>query len=91
MSNLLINFLDLVVNFITLLVIVKVLLSYFMAPYHPVREALDRIVEPMLVPIRRFVRPVGMMDFSPIVLILLVYVIRAILESILRAIFVSIL
>lgn len=30
-------------------VIASSLLSYFLPPYHPVREALDRIVDPFLI------------------------------------------
>jgi YggT family protein len=57
-----------------LLVIVSVILSYFMDPYHPIRRGLDRIVEPMLSPIRRVVPLVGMLDLSPLVLIILIQV-----------------
>jgi len=56
---------------LVLLVIVSVILSYFMDPYHPIRRGVDNIVEPMLAPIRRIVPLVGMLDFSPLVLILI--------------------
>lgn len=60
---------------LVLLVIVSVILSYFMDPYHPIRRGLDRIVEPMLMPIRRVVPLIGMLDLSPLVLIILIQVI----------------
>jgi YggT family protein len=69
----------LLMRLIIILVIVHVILSYFMAPYHPVREAIDRVVEPMLAPIRRFVPPLGGLDFSPLVLILLVQLLGSLL------------
>lgn len=53
-------------------IIASVLLSYVLSPYHPVRMALDRIVEPFLNPIRRILPSTGMIDFSPLVLIVLV-------------------
>jgi YggT family protein len=56
---------------LTLLVFVSVILSYFMDPYHPVRRGIDNIVEPMLLPIRRVVPTAGMLDFSPMVLMIL--------------------
>jgi YggT family protein len=65
----LINF---VIQIITLLVIMQVFISYFLSPYHPLRLNVDRIVEPMLRPIRKIVPPVGMLDFSPLVLLILV-------------------
>ena len=67
------------------IVIASSLLSFFVPPYHPVREALDRIVNPFLEPIRRVVPLAGMMDFSPLVLILVV----DLLSRILIAIFIS--
>ena len=70
---------------IALLVIVSVALSYFMDPYHPVRRAIDRLVEPLLAPIRRVVPLVGMFDFSPLVLIILVQVVAAALINLLSA------
>jgi YggT family protein len=66
-----------------LLVIVQVVLSYFMDPYHPIRQKVDRLVAPLLAPIRRVVPPVGMIDFSPLILIILLQVIDAILVRLL--------
>lgn len=57
---------------LVLLIIVSVILSYFMDPYHPIRRGVDRIVEPMLMPIRRVVPLIGMLDISPLILILLI-------------------
>jgi YggT family protein len=68
-----------------IVVIVSVVLSYFMSPYHPIRSSLDRIVEPMLRPIRRVVPPLGMIDFSPLVLIILIQVVQTLLISILAS------
>jgi YggT family protein len=62
-----------------LLVILSVILSYFLDPYHPIRRGLDRIIEPMLNPIRRVVPLVGMLDFSPLVLIILIQIIGSLL------------
>ncbi|MFN8385474.1 MAG: YggT family protein [Anaerolineales bacterium] len=56
---------------LVLLVIVSAILSFFMDPYHPIRRGIDNIVEPMLAPIRRILPPIGMFDFSPLVLILI--------------------
>ena len=54
------------------IVIAHVILSYFMNPYHPVRVAIDRLVLPLLNPIRRVVPMIGIFDISPIILIILV-------------------
>ena len=68
---------------LSLVVIIKVVLSYFMSPYHPVREFIDRLVEPLLAPIRRILPPTGMIDFSPLVLIILLQVLNVLLTGIL--------
>jgi YggT family protein len=68
---------------LVLMVLVSVILSYFMDPYHPVRRFLDSIVEPMLAPIRRIVPLVGMLDFSPLVLIILIQLIGNLLTRLL--------
>ena len=68
---------------LTFIVLAHVILSYFMDPYHPVRAFVDRLVEPLLAPIRRVVPLVGMMDFSPVILIILVQFVSGILVNIL--------
>ncbi len=68
---------------IVILVLAHVILSYFMSPYHPIRSFVDRMVEPLLAPIRRVVPLVGMFDFSPIILIILVQLIARVLISLL--------
>ena len=77
-----------IINFIkealTLLVFVHVILTYVMDRYHPVRQWVDRIVEPLLMPIRRVVPLVGMLDFSPIVLIILIRITLNLIINLLR-------
>jgi YggT family protein len=67
----------------TWLLIAYVVLSYFMSPYHPVRQTVDRIVEPFLKPIRRYLPTTGGLDFSPMVLIVLVQVLQYFLTRLL--------
>jgi YggT family protein len=68
---------------LVLLVFISVILSYIMDPYHPIRRGVDNIVEPMLAPIRRVVPLLGMLDFSPLVLILLIQLVKSLLVSLL--------
>jgi YggT family protein len=70
---------ELIAQVITFIVLVHVILSYFMDPYHPVRAAIDRLVLPLLNPIRRVVPLIGMFDISPIILIILVQLISSFL------------
>jgi YggT family protein len=77
-------FISLIAQLLFWLVFASVILSYFMDPYHPVRRTLDSIVEPMLAPIRRVIPPIGMIDFSPLVLLLLIQLISNLLINLLR-------
>jgi YggT family protein len=78
-----IQLINIIAQLITLLVIVQVALSYFMSPFHPVRQAIDRLVEPLLAPIRRLLPQTGMLDFSPLILIILVQIIARLLSGLL--------
>ena len=81
MIGIFITLINIVTQLLILLIIASVVLSYFVSPYHPVKEAIDRIVEPLLVPIRRVVPLIGMFDFSPLILILLIEVLSRALVS----------
>ncbi len=81
----LITFINILADILILLVIVSVLLSYFMSPYHQVRRTIDQIVEPLLSPIRRVVPLVGMLDFSPLILLILIQVLNYVIVSFLSA------
>ena len=66
---------------LSLIVFVDVILSYFLPPYNPIRSFLDRIVEPLLSPIRRVVPAIAGIDFSPMVLIILIQVLDSAVSS----------
>ena len=70
--SILVSAILLIRNILELLVIVSVILSYFMDRY---RRWVDAVVDPMLNPIRRVVPLIGMLDISPIILIVLIRII----------------
>ena len=78
---LLAQLISLTANVLTILVFVWVIASWILTPYHPVREALDRIVEPLLAPIRRLLPSTGPVDFSPMILMIVIIVAARILNS----------
>jgi YggT family protein len=67
---------------LTIIIIVDSVLSFFMSPFHPIRETLGRILQPLYAPIRRFMPMAGGLDFSPLILILLVQVVETLLVSV---------
>jgi YggT family protein len=86
MIVIIVRFIKLLADTLVLLIIVDAVISYFLNPYHPVRVAIDRIVNPLLAPIRRVVPPVGMLDLSPLVLIVLIEILSYVLTSFFYAI-----
>jgi YggT family protein len=68
---------------LTLIIFADIIVSYILSPYHPIRKALDAIVQPMLTPIRRLMPPSGMLDFSPLVLMFVIWLVERILISLL--------
>jgi YggT family protein len=65
-----------------ILILLKVILSYFMDPFHPFRQSIDRLIEPLLKPIRQIVPSFGRFDFSPVMLMILVEVLARVLLNI---------
>ena len=72
-----------IIQLIIIVVIIQAFLSFFMSPFHPVRQAIDRLVEPMLAPIRRYVPPIGMIDLSPLILIILLEILGSLITRLL--------
>ncbi|MBN1264101.1 MAG: YggT family protein [Anaerolineales bacterium] len=81
----LINLVQIITSVLSLLVLIDILLNFFMDPFNPIRRTLDSIVEPMLMPIRKILPSVGMFDFSPVVLMILIELVSRILIEILYA------
>jgi YggT family protein len=73
-----------------LAILARVLISWLpmagvrIDPFHPLIRFLYQITDPILEPIRRFAT-FGMMDFSPIVALILLEVVRRVLVMALRA------
>ena len=83
--SILLRLVDLLTTGLVLLVLTYVVISYFMSPYHTFRMWVNRLVEPMLQPIRKVVPLIGMLDISPIILLLLIQFVGFILKQLLVA------
>ena len=79
---------NIVFQFASLLILARVIMSWLpmagvrIDPYHPIIRILYQLTDPILDPIRRFAT-FGMMDFSPIVALILLEVIRTLLIGLL--------
>ena len=85
MILILVNLIQVTATVLTILILVDVILSFFVAPYHPLRQLLDGIVGPLLAPIRRFMPQTGGLDFSPLILLVLIQLLESILIQLLLA------
>ena len=71
-----ITFVDLLFQAFYILLLIRVILSWVPSidPRHPAVQFVHRVTSPVLGPIRRAVPPVGGLDISPLVAILLLIV-----------------
>jgi YggT family protein len=68
-----------------LAILARVLVSWVNPnPYHPIMQLLYQITEPILAPLRRYLPQTGMIDFSPLVAIILLSVVQTLVMSLLR-------
>lgn len=79
MGTMISSFIRLIFQLLTFVILIDVVISFFLSPYHPFRAALDRFVNPMLNPIRKIIPPVQMFDFSPVILLLILQFVEYIL------------
>jgi YggT family protein len=80
----LIIFVQVLTTFFTWVIIISSILSFILPPYHPVREAFGRILNPFLDPIRRMVPPAAGFDFSPLILYFIIQIVSILLINILN-------
>lgn len=84
------NVVDLLLQVLTWIIIIQAILSWLVAfnvinTYNDfvrsLLHALDRMTEPFYRPIRRILPDFGGLDFSPLVILLLIYVLRILLSG----------
>jgi YggT family protein len=86
--NILFRLMNLVFTLYSLAFILRALLPWFrVSYYHPVMRFLVQITEPLLGPLRRYIRPVGGIDFTPMVALLLLWFVEQLLQVLILALF----
>lgn len=84
MNYQIIQFVNLIFEVLTWLVIIRCILSFVRHdPYHPVIRFIYDVTEPIMAPIRRIVPSSGGLDFSPIVVLLVITLVQRIVVSLL--------
>lgn len=72
------------VNVMSMLVMIYIIFSWVLDPYNKYRIMLERLVNTFLDPIRRFMPRTGMIDFSPLIFLLLLQFMEMVVHSIFR-------
>jgi YggT family protein len=84
----LLRLINVIFTIYSLAFIARALLPWFsVSYYHPVMRFLVQITEPLLGPLRRYIRPVGGMDFTPMVALLLLWFVEQLLQVLILALF----
>ena len=83
--SLLVYLVDVFFTLLSLAILARVLLSWVrVSPYHPAVDFVYRVTEPILAPLRRAIPPIGMVDISPVIAIILLQIIQQVLVAIIR-------
>jgi YggT family protein len=81
-----VRLINLVLTLYSLAIIARSLLSLVrVSPYHPVMDFLLRITEPVLGPIRQIIPPIGPIDISPLVALLLLQFVEWLVQTLVMA------
>lgn len=68
------------IDLYSLVVLVAVVASWVqLSPYHPIGRIVYALTEPLLAPIRRVVPPIGGLDFTPMILLFALQLLKGML------------
>lgn len=82
--NWLYTFIDLLFRALELAILVRVILSWVnVNPYNPIVSFIHQITDPIMEPLRRIIPPLGMLDITPIIALLLLQVVQQLLFALL--------
>lgn len=81
------TFIDLLFYALNLAILIRVIVSWLnVSPYNPLIGFIYQITDPIILPLRRIIPPLGMIDITPIIAILLLSILQQILLSLLAAV-----
>ncbi len=87
MEAYLIGLVELIVTLITVLLILNVLASFVLDPWHPARRFLNQLAEPLLRPFRGLLPPVGMFDFTIMLALIVIQILGQLVILLIRTAF----
>ena len=77
---------DVTLNFYFFAIVILIVISWI-APgtYNPAAAMLQQVIDPVMAPIRRVLPAMGGLDFSPMVVLFIIYILREIIVPSMRA------
>ena len=76
------SFIDLLFWALNLAILIRVVLSWVnVNPYNPLVSFVYQITDPIIEPLRRIIPPLGMIDITPIIAMILLSVLQQVLLS----------
>ncbi len=88
MAVALLRLINLLFTLYSFAIIARALLPWFrIGYYHPVMQFLLQITEPLLAPLRRYIPPMGGLDFTPMVALLVLWLVEQLLQMLILALF----
>ncbi len=76
---------NLLFDLLDLAILLRVLFSWVrMDPYNPIVQLVDRVTEPILAPLRRWIGPIGGLDITPMIAMILLTFVQRIVLTLLR-------
>jgi YggT family protein len=80
----LVSFIDLLFWALNLAILIRVIVSWLnVSPYNPIIAFIWQITDPILEPLRRIVPPIGMIDITPILAMVVLSLIQQVLLMVL--------
>jgi YggT family protein len=79
MAQVLYTFFNFLFGALSILILIRVLMSWIpnLSPYNPIVRLIYQLTDPILEPARRLIPPIGGLDLSPLIVLLLIdFVIR---------------
>lgn len=88
MTVVLLQLINLMFTLYSFAIIARALLPWFrISYYHPVMRFLIQITEPILAPLRRYIPPVSGLDFTPMVALIILWLVEQLLRVLIVALF----
>ena len=82
MGKFLVTIIDVLYWALFALILARIVLSWVNIGSYKIRDLVFRITDPILEPIRRILPPMGGLDFSPFLVLILAQVLRVILRDV---------